>query len=118
MSKKLVEVLKINKYLAISLVDTFFEEICTLFEQGRQIRLAGFGKFKLRDKRERPGRNPKTGKDVMITPRRVVTFRAGLKLMDRINSKLNFIFRNFILKQSDYRSPRRKDTIHRIGTRG
>ena len=79
-----LKVLGINKREAKDLVELFFEEIRSLLEQGHQIRLSGFGNFNLRDKRERPGRNPKTGKDVPITARRVVTFRAGQKLKARV----------------------------------
>ena len=55
-----------------------------MLEQGQQIRLSGLGTFNLSDKRERPFRNPKTGRDVPITARRVVTFRAGQKLKARV----------------------------------
>jgi integration host factor subunit alpha len=82
--ENLFKVLGINKREAKDLVEIFFEEIRSLLEQGQQIHLSGFGNFNLRDKRERPGRNPKTGKDVPITPRRVVTFRAGQKLKARV----------------------------------
>jgi len=84
LAENLFTVLGINKREAKDLVEIFFEEIRSLLEQGQQIRLSGFGNFNLRDKRERPGRNPKTGKDVPITARRVVTFRAGQKLKARV----------------------------------
>ena len=53
------------------------------------VKLTGFGNFDLKDKNSRPGRNPKTGKEVTITPRRVTTFRAGQKLKDRIANGRN-----------------------------
>lgn len=81
---KLVEVLDANKHDVKSLVELFFKEISELLEQGHQLRLACFGNFNLLDKKERPGRNPKTGKGFSISPRRVVTFRAGQKLKDRV----------------------------------
>ena len=84
LAENLFNVLGINKREAKDLVEIFFEEIRLLLEQGQQIRLSGFGNFNLRDKKERPGRNPKTGKDVPITSRRVVTFRAGQKLKARV----------------------------------
>jgi len=84
LAENLFTVLGINKREAKDLVEIFFEEIRSLLEQGQQIRLSGFGNFNLRDKRERPGRNPKTGRDVPITARRVVTFRAGQKLKARV----------------------------------
>lgn len=84
LSENLFKVLGISKREAKDLVEIFFEEIRLLLEQGHQVRLSGFGNFSLRDKKERPGRNPKTGKDIPITPRRVVTFRAGQKLKARV----------------------------------
>lgn len=84
LAENLFKVLGINKREAKDLVEIFFEEVRSLLEQGHQIRLSGFGNFNLRDKRQRPGRNPKTGKDVAITARRVVTFRAGQKLKARV----------------------------------
>ena len=84
LAENLFKVLGINKREAKDLVEIFFEEVRSLLEQGQQIRLSGFGNFNLRDKKERPGRNPKTGKDVPITARRVVTFRAGQKLKARV----------------------------------
>ncbi len=67
-------------------VDDFFETIAATLESGEMVKLTGFGNFDLKDKNSRPGRNPKTGKEVTITPRRVTTFRAGQKLKDRIAS--------------------------------
>lgn len=66
------------------LVDFFFEEIKSSLEQGKPVKISGFGKFELRDKVSRPGRNPKTGEEIPISARRVVTFRAGQKLKSRI----------------------------------
>jgi integration host factor subunit alpha len=84
LAENLFSVLGINKRESKDLVEIFFEEVRLLLEQGQQIRLSGFGNFNLRDKKERPGRNPKTGRDVPITSRRVVTFRAGQKLKARV----------------------------------
>jgi integration host factor subunit alpha len=64
----------------------FFEEIRTALVKGEQVKLSGFGNFELRDKGERPGRNPKTGEEIPITARRVVTFRPGQKLKARVDS--------------------------------
>jgi integration host factor subunit alpha len=80
LAENLFEVLGINKREAKDLVEIFFEEIRSLLEQGQQIRLSGFGNFNLRDKKERPGRNPKTGESVEISARKVVSFKAGPKL--------------------------------------
>lgn len=76
--------LGIDKKEAREFIDLFFEEIRVLLEHGDNIKLSGFGNFNLRDKKARPGRNPKTGKDITVTARRVVTFRAGQKLKARI----------------------------------
>jgi integration host factor subunit alpha len=79
MAEHLFEKLGINKRDAKDLVELFFEEIKGALEAGEQVKLSGFGNFDLRDKNERPGRNPKTGEDIPIKARRVVTFRPKLK---------------------------------------
>jgi len=84
MAKSLFNELGLNKREALELVDSFFEELEACLVVGEQIRLGGFGNFNLRDKKERPGRNPKTGEKVPIPARRVVTFRAGQKLKARV----------------------------------
>lgn len=66
------------------LVDEVFEEIRTCLVSGEAVKLSGFGNFELRDKRQRPGRNPKTGKEIPITARRVVSFKAGQKFKARV----------------------------------
>ena len=58
----------------------FYSEICTALESNDQVKLSGFGNFELRDKKSRPGRNPKTGEEIPISARRVVTFKSGQKL--------------------------------------
>lgn len=70
----------LNKREAKNMVDWFFDEIGRALERGESVKLTGFGNFQLRDKAERPGRNPKTGVEVNIPARRVVTFRASQKL--------------------------------------
>ncbi|BBG58638.1 Integration host factor subunit alpha [Providencia rustigianii] len=84
MSEKLFEKLGVSKRDAKDLVETFFEEVRLSLENGEQVKLSGFGNFDLRDKNQRPGRNPKTGEDIPITARRVVTFRPGQKLKNRV----------------------------------
>ena len=76
--------LGISKRDAKELVETFFEDIRLALENGEQIKISGFGNFELRTKNERPGRNPKTGEDIPITARRVVTFSPGQKLKARV----------------------------------
>lgn len=68
------------------LVDDSFEEIRRTLENGENVRISGFGNFLLRDKSVRPGRNPKTGKEVDITARRVVSFKSGQKLRARVEN--------------------------------
>ncbi len=83
---RLFEEVGLNKREAKEMVDLFFEEIRLVLETGVQVKLSGFGNFDLRDKNERPGRNPKTGEEIPITARRVVTFRPGQKLRARVES--------------------------------
>jgi integration host factor subunit alpha len=86
MAEKLYEELGLNKREAKELVEMFFEEVRCALEEGDQVKLSGFGNFDLRDKNERPGRNPKTGEEIPITARRVVTFRPGQKLKARVEA--------------------------------
>jgi len=76
----LFERLGLNKREAKDMVDAFFDEICQALSRGEAVKLSGFGNFQLRDKPTRPGRNPKTGEEIAITARRVVTFHASQKL--------------------------------------
>ena len=84
MADMLFEELGLNKREAKEIVEMFFEEIRASLESNEQVKLSGFGNFELRDKGERPGRNPKTGEEIPISPRRVVTFRQGQKLKARV----------------------------------
>ena len=86
MAEKLFEELGLNKREAKELVEMFFEEVRAALESGDQVKLSGFGNFDLRSKNERPGRNPKTGEEIPITARRVVTFRPGQKLKTRVEA--------------------------------
>lgn len=86
MAERLFEDLGLNKREAKELVEAFFEEIRDALEQGNQVKLSGFGNFDLRDKKQRPGRNPKTGEEIPISARRVVTFRPGQKLKSRVEA--------------------------------
>jgi integration host factor subunit alpha len=76
----LFEKVGFNKREAKDMVERFFEEIRIALEAGDSVKLSGFGNFQLRDKPQRPGRNPKTGEEIPITARRVVTFHASQKL--------------------------------------
>lgn len=86
LAENLFEKLGFSKRDAKETVEVFFEEVRKALENGEQVKLSGFGNFDLRDKSERPGRNPKTGEDIPITARRVVTFRPGQKLKARVES--------------------------------
>ena len=83
-AEELFDQLGLNKREAKEVVELFFEEISRSLENNVQVKLSGFGNFELKEKKERPGRNPKTGEDVPISARRVVTFHAGQKLKARV----------------------------------
>ena len=83
-AENLFNLLGLNKREAKELVEIFFEEIRQALERGEIVKLSGFGNFNLRDKKQRPGRNPKTGEIIPVTPRRVVTFKPGHKLKSRV----------------------------------
>ncbi|MFT5756309.1 MAG: integration host factor subunit alpha [Alteromonadaceae bacterium] len=83
-AEHLYEKVGLSKRDAKDMVEIFFEEIRETLESGEQVKLSGFGNFDLRIKSERPGRNPKTGEDIPICARKVVTFRPGQKLKSRV----------------------------------
>jgi len=84
LSEMLFERVGLNKREAKDMVETFFEEIRDALVRGDSVKLSGFGNFQLRDKPQRPGRNPKTGEAIPISARRVVTFHASQKLKAQI----------------------------------
>lgn len=86
MAERLFEDLGLNKREAKEMVEDFFEEIRNALSHNSQVKLSGFGNFDLRDKKQRPGRNPKTGEEIPISARRVVTFRPGQKLKARVEA--------------------------------
>ncbi len=83
---RLFEVVGLNKREAKEFVDAYFEAIREELERGENVKLSGFGNFQLRVKNQRPGRNPKTGEEIPISARRVVTFRPGQKLRARVEA--------------------------------
>ncbi|MGK2913630.1 MAG: integration host factor subunit alpha [Porticoccaceae bacterium] len=85
-AEMLYEELGLNKREAKEIVELFFEEIRTALETNEQVKISGFGNFDLRDKTTRPGRNPKTGEEIPIAARRVVTFKPGQKLKVRVEN--------------------------------
>ena len=86
MAERLFAEVGLNKREAKEFVDAFFEAMRKALEDGEQIKLSGFGNFELRSKNQRPGRNPKTGEESPISARRVVTFRAGQRLKQRVEA--------------------------------
>ncbi|HEY4073450.1 MAG TPA: integration host factor subunit alpha [Herbaspirillum sp.] len=84
LAELLFEQVGLNKREAKDMVETFFDEIRDSLERGEAVKLSGFGNFQLRDKPQRPGRNPKTGEEIPITARRVVTFHASQKLKEMV----------------------------------
>ena len=88
MTESLIKQYSLSKVDAKTMVDAFFEELRGCLENGHHVKLSGFGNFILRDKATRPGRNPKTGKDIPVDARRVVTFKSGLKLKKEIEKIL------------------------------
>ena len=69
---------------SLDMVEAILKNMCDALSDGENVKISGFGSFVLRDKNERVGRNPKTGVEVPITPRRMLTFRASQLLKDRI----------------------------------
>lgn len=86
MAEQLFDELGLNKREAKEIIEMFFEEIRLALENNESVKISGFGNFDLRDKNERPGRNPKTGEEIPISARRVVTFRPGQKLKARVEA--------------------------------
>lgn len=86
LAEVLCERVNISKIAAKEIVEAFFEEVRASLEDGEEVKISGFGNFQLRDKPQRPGRNPKTGEEVAISARRVVTFHASQKLKSMVDS--------------------------------
>ena len=83
------EKLGLNKVESKELVEAFFDEIKKSLINNEEVKLSGFGNFKILNKRERPGRNPNTGEPAIISARKVVTFKAGQKLRKKISNILS-----------------------------
>jgi len=86
MSEKLADMYGFNKRESKDLVEQFFNEITEVLVSGECVKISGFGNFELRDKASRPGRNPRTGEEVPISARRVVTFKPGQKLRIQVDN--------------------------------
>ncbi len=85
-AENLVEEIGLSKKDSKDLVESFFDTIRETLIQGDQVKLSGFGNFEVREKSQRPGRNPKTGEEIPITARTVVTFRPGQKLKSKVEN--------------------------------
>jgi len=86
MAESLFNEMGLNKREARELVDLCFQELGACLAAGEPVKLSGFGNFDLRDKKERPGRNPRTGEKIPVAARRVVIFRPGQKLKARVKA--------------------------------
>ena len=86
LAERLYDELGLNKRESKEFVELFFEKIRQALENGESVKLSGFGNFDLREKNPRPGRNPKTGEEIPISARRVVTFRPSQKLKERVEA--------------------------------
>ena len=87
----LFDELGLNKREAKEFVELFFEEIRSALENGDNVKFSGFGSFSVRDKPQRPGRNPKTGEEIPVSARRVVTYKASQKIKDRVADNVKMI---------------------------
>ena len=91
LAKTLFEELGLNKREAKEFVELFFEEIRTALEKGDNVKFSGFGSFLVRDKPQRPGRNPKTGEEIPVSARRVVTYKASQKIKDQVAGSVKML---------------------------
>ena len=87
----LFDELGLNKREAKEFVELFFEEIRFALENGDNVKFSGFGSFSVRDKPQRPGRNPKTGEEIPVSARRVVTYKASQKIKDRVADSVKML---------------------------
>ena len=88
LAKHLDEEIGLTNREAKEIVELFFQYICEALIKGQQVKISGFGNFTLHDKKERPGHNPRTGEEVPVTARRVVTFHCGQKLKARVEKHI------------------------------
>ena len=91
LANTLFDQLGLNKREAREFVGLFFEQIRQALEIGESVKLSGFGGFTIREKNSRPGRNPKTGEEVPVSARRVVTYRASQKVREQISDNTTTI---------------------------
>ena len=84
LAKHLDEEIGLTNREAKEIVEWFFNKIANVLSEGTIVKISGFGNFTLHDKKQRPGRNPRTGEEVPVSARRVVTFHCGQKLKARV----------------------------------
>ena len=87
----LFDELGLNKREAKEFVELFFEEIRDALADGENVKFSGFGSFSVRDKPRRPGRNPRTGEEIPVSARRVVTYKASQKIKDRVTGNVTML---------------------------
>ena len=95
LADQLSEKVGLNQREAKEMVEAFFEEIRMALERGDDVKLSGFGNLQLRDKPQRPGRNPKTGEEAPVSARRVVTFHASNKLKLSIEQPMPALIKRY-----------------------
>ena len=88
LSELLFEQIGLNKRESKDMVDAFFDLMTEQLMQGQDVKISGFGNFQIRTKAARPGRNPRTGEEVSIEARRVVTFHASQKLKEQVQAQV------------------------------
>ncbi|EYC51217.1 integration host factor subunit alpha [Hylemonella gracilis str. Niagara R] len=86
LAELLFEQIGLNKRESKDMVDAFFDLVAERLTQGQDVKISGFGNFQIRTKAARPGRNPRTGEEIPIEARRVVTFHASHKLKEQIQA--------------------------------
>ena len=91
LANTLFDELGLNKREAKEFVELFFEEVRIALENGENVKFSGFGSFSVRDKPQRPGRNPKTGEEIPVSARRVVTYKASQKIKDRVAGNVKMV---------------------------
>lgn len=87
LTQSIIDGIGLTNREAKEMVEAFFGEIGACLEAGEEVKISGFGGFQLRDKPQRPGRNPKTGEEIAVTARRVVAFHPSPKLKDAIEAR-------------------------------
>ncbi|TNE32145.1 MAG: integration host factor subunit alpha [Alphaproteobacteria bacterium] len=87
LSQAVYEEVGLSRNESADLVEMVLEEICTALERGEVVKISSFGTFTVRQKGQRIGRNPKTGEEVPILPRRVLSFRASNTLKERVDNQ-------------------------------